>query len=264
MSTPLETYLGEIASASGSLDSDDTVLALEDGTIKTATPAQLGAGVADGDKGDIVVSGSGATWTIDNGAVTAAKVAADVATQAELDTLISSRQPLDSDLTAWAIRFAERDGVTPDRFVLYELAANGENYVRVKAPNALTGDRTITLPDEDGTFALTSDLDSKADKAQAINTQTGTTYTLVLADDGKYVRCTNAAGCTVTVPLNSTAAFPTGARVEGAATLGATTIVATGGVTINRARTLVTNGAMSGWSLLKVATDTWDLHGDFV
>jgi hypothetical protein len=104
----------------------------------------------------------------------------------------------------------------------------------------------------------------KADKAQAINTQTGTTYTLVLADDGKYVRCTNAAGCTVTVPLNSRAAFPTGARVEGAATLGATTIVATGGVTINKARTLVTNGAMSGWSLLKVGTNEWDLHGDFV
>ena len=41
----------------------------------------------------------------------------------------------------------------------------------------------------------------------ALNAQTGTTYTTVLADDGKLITCDNASAIALTIPPNSSVAY---------------------------------------------------------
>jgi hypothetical protein len=98
----------------------------------------------------------------------------------------------------------------------------------------------------------------------AINTQTGVSYTLALADKGKLVETNNASANTVTVPPNSSAAFPVNSRIDlsqyGA---GQTTIAAGAGVTIRSAGgKLKLSGQYSAGTLWKRASDEWQLVGD--
>lgn len=99
---------------------------------------------------------------------------------------------------------------------------------------------------------------------QAIESAQTASYTLVLGDAGKMVTMTNASANNLTVPPNSSVAFPVNTRIDviqyGA---GQTTVVAGAGVTLfSSGSKLKLTGQYSGASLWKKASDTWVVVGD--
>jgi len=110
----------------------------------------------------------------------------------------------------------------------------------------------------------------QASAALALNAQTGTTYTFVLADaDNKLVTASNASAQTYSIPTNANVAYPIGSQINIIA-------IGAGQVTINAVTsgttTVLSNGATaaspklrvqySSATCIKVATDTWYVVGD--
>jgi hypothetical protein len=113
--------------------------------------------------------------------------------------------------------------------------------------------------------AIVDDADAPAQRATlgltAVKTETAS-YPLVLTDAFQWVRMNVGSANDLTVPLNSSVAFPIGTEVHveqmGA---GQTTVVATGGVTIRTPETLKLAKQYAVATLKKVGTDEWVLIG---
>lgn len=127
-----------------------------------------------------------------------------------------------------------------------------------------SGGGTTNFLRADGTFAAPSG----ASTARTINAQTGTTYTFVLADGSgngtnPFITFNNASNQIITVPTNASVAFPVGTEIDmmqiGA---GSAQVLGASGVTVN---SYLGNNAFLGQytevSLLKTATNTWELYG---
>jgi hypothetical protein len=115
---------------------------------------------------------------------------------------------------------------------------------------------------------LTSNVALKAPLSPTTNAQTGTSYTLVLSDAGKYIEMNNASPNTVTVPATLTPDFPVGTEITIIQTgTGKTTIGFASGVVINyySNTAAATSSIKAQWSaatLIKRATNTWVLIGN--
>lgn len=175
-----------------------------------------------------------------------------------------------------------RNSTSPAASYTFTGSTSGTTTVQA---TAVAGTTTLTLPAATDTLvgkATTDTLTNKTLTSPAINgatigtsiinlttnAQTGTTYTSVLDDNGKIVEMNNAAANTLAIPLNATVAYPVGAQINVLQTgAGATTIIVTGGVTLNCTPQVSSNAAKlrTQWSsvtLIKRATDTWVAVGD--
>jgi hypothetical protein len=104
----------------------------------------------------------------------------------------------------------------------------------------------------------------------SINANTSTTYTFVLADNGKLVTSNNASAQTLSIPTNASVAYPVGTQINvawitgagqptiNAVTSGTTTVLSTG-ATSTAPKLRVVNSVAS---CIKIATDTWLVTGD--
>jgi hypothetical protein len=123
------------------------------------------------------------------------------------------------------------------------------------AASALTGDELLPIV-QGGVTLQTS---ARAIQRIPVNTQAGTTYTLVAADAGKLTRLDDAAAIALTLP---TGVFTIGDVVL-VRQVGAGQVTAAGG-TINLPTGTVAKTRTQGSviSLHYVATNTWDASGD--
>lgn len=132
----------------------------------------------------------------------------------------------------------------------------------------LTDSGTITSAMIADSTIVDGDLSSSANIAQGkiadiLTNAQAASYTLVLADKNKIVEMGVGSANDLTVPPNSSVAFPIGSQIQVLQTgAGKTRILAGAGVTVNATPGVYLRAQWSGITLLKRASDTWVATGD--
>jgi len=131
----------------------------------------------------------------------------------------------------------------------------------VTGPTGPTGSTGPTGPSVTGPTGPTG-ATGTWDTIQPIEVKSDT-YTLVLGDAGKLIRCTKGTAMSIIIPTNAAEAYSIGQRVDvmqyGA---GQVTVSGDTGVTVRATPTNKLRATYSTASIIKIATDEWVLAGD--
>lgn len=226
-------------------DGDPRTLGNSPGVLNGTTHVDL---VGSPDEGFVRVIKAGHIYNADTATVTVTIEHYDGTTTT---TLLKTALLSGATLTFGDNGFAVGGGSVGDMTTaVYDPASVAEQLVGLTATQVLTNK---DLTGSSNTFPV-----SLQSQLVGINDQTGTTYTLVIGDAGKDVRCNNASAITLTIPPNSSVAFPTGTLIafsqKGA---GAVTATAGTGVTLNHANGVATTAQYDCRVLEKTDSDTW-------
>jgi hypothetical protein len=162
-------------------------------------------------------------------AVTATSIQIAQSQVTDLGTALSAKAPVDNPTFTTGITTpaANITGLTASRALVSDASKN-------VTASAVTSTELGYV--HGVTSAIQTQIDGKAAAITPINAQTGTTYSLVAADAGKIVTCTNASAITVTVPASTFSAGQSVIIGQGGA--GQVTLAAGSGMTLHTTTTL--------------------------
>lgn len=192
---------------------EDTLVAVSEPSIGILTigmqgpPGTAGSGMDDGDRGDIIISGGGTVWTIDNGAVSNSKLASGIdaikigagsvsntefgyldGVTSALQTQLDAKQAADATLTALAAY--NTNGIltqtATDSFTGRTLTGTA-NQVTVTNGNGVSGNPTFSLPQDIATSS-TPQFGKIGLGAAAVSTQAVTAVAGTASDKGVVVK----------------------------------------------------------------------------
>lgn len=152
-----------------------------------------------------------------------------------------------------------------NNYGFYSSLASGWNFYAANSAKNFFGGNTFIASTTDSGSGAQLQVNGGLNFLNLFNRQTAS-YTLALTDQNKIVEMNVATANNLTVPNNSTVAFPIGTEIAGTQYgAGKTTIVAASGVTLRSSGGLLSIGAQYAFvSMVKVGTNEWYVAGNLI